>query len=113
MATTNTVQNTLNWCAAYILNRPSSGVAGFANEPALTNANLILSTILSPPFAWQWNRSELTFNTVISQPDYFISVPRFGWLEKATLTLAVATPPTVELQIGTALAASGKPNRPS
>ena len=112
MATTNTIQNTLNWCAAYILNRPSAGVAGFANEPALTNANLIISTILAPPFAWQWNRSELTFQTVINQPDYFISVPRFGWLEKATLTWS-GTPPVIQLQIAAALAASGKPNRPA
>ncbi len=112
MATTNKIQDTLNWCAAYTLNRPSSGVAGVASEPGLTNANLIMSTILAPPFAWQWNRSELTFNTVVGQADYFISVPQFGWLEKATRTLSTAHPPVVELQIAGCLSAAGKQGVP-
>jgi hypothetical protein len=112
-ACTSTILNTINWCAAYVLNRPSSGVAGVTNEPALTNANLILSTILAPPFAWQWNRSVVTFNTVIGQSDYTQSLPTFGWIEKATVEYTIPTnPPIVELEIASLLTASGKPNRP-
>lgn len=113
-ACTNTISNTISWCAAYILNRPSTGVAGIANEPALTNANLIASTILGPPFAWQWNRATTTFSTVIGQSDYTIALPTFGWIEKATLTYTVPNnPQTVEIQVFPLLAASGKPNRPA
>ena len=110
--TSNTIQNTLDWCRAYILNRPSSGVSNIANEPGLTNANLIMSTILSPPFAWQWNRTVKTFSTVAGISDYYISLPDYGWLEKATIYNAAQTPSTVEIQISNVLTASGKQNRP-
>lgn len=30
-------------------------------EPALTNANIVMQTILGPPFTWWWNNKELTF----------------------------------------------------
>lgn len=112
-ACTQTITNTINWAAAYILNRPSSGVASIANEPALTNANLIAATILGPPFAWQWNRAITTFNTVIGTSDYVVSLPTFGYIEKATLTYTIPNnPQIVEIQVSPLLAASGKPNRP-
>jgi hypothetical protein len=112
MATKNTIQGTMNWAAAFILNRPSSGVAGAYQEPGLTIANLIMSTILAPPFAWQWNRSIFNVATTVGQSDYTVSLPNFGWLEKATLSLSGMTPPVVELQISPLIAASGKNNRP-
>lgn len=113
-ACTNTIQSTVNWCLAYTLTRPPTGVAGIANEPALTNANLIAATILGPPFAWQWNRATATFNTVIGMSDYTVSLPNFGYIEKATLTYANPNnPQIVEIQVSPLLAASGKPNRPS
>ena len=87
MATINTVQGTINFCAAFILNRPPMNVAGNYQEPALTLANLIMSTVLGPPFAWQWNRNTATFNaTKILGTDYSVSMTDFGWLEKATVT---------------------------
>ena len=89
MASTTTVkiQDTLNWCFAYILGRVSSGAGGFTNEPGLTNANLILSTILAPPFAWSWNRfTDNSTSTVKGTQDYAVSLQTFGWLEKASLT---------------------------
>ena len=116
MANVNTIAGTLNWCSAFILNRPSTGVAGAYQEPGLTLANLIMSTILAPPFAWQWNRATATTPvTVVGGSDYSVSLPNFGWLEKAVLTYTI--PPTsgntnVELQITTLSALSGKSNRP-
>ena len=117
-ATRNTIAGTLGFCSAFIGNRPSTFVAGAYQEPALTGANLILSTILSPPFAWQWNRTTTPFNLVAGQSDYLVSLPDFGWLEKATIENA-ATPSgqlssaIYELQIATCLAAGSKKNRPS
>ena len=92
MATVNTIQGTINWAAAFILNRPPSGVAGTYQEPAITIANLLLSTILAPPFAWQWNRAVTTVSLTQGTTDYSTSLPNFGWLE--TATVAYVTPPT-------------------
>ena len=113
----NTIQGTVNWCAAYILNRPSSGVAGSLYQPALTNANLILATILAPPFAWQWNRSTTSFPTVVGQSDYTATLDTFGWIEKATIDgsalVPPMNPPIQELTVASLLAVGGKNNRPA
>ena len=92
-ACTKTIQNTLNWALAFILTRPPTGVAGIPNEPALTIANLVASTIISPPFAWQWNRATTSINLTTGTTDYPVALSTFGWLEKATVAY-VATPPT-------------------
>jgi hypothetical protein len=79
------LQQTLNWTGPFINFQPLT-IGG--SEPALSNANLILQTILGPPFAWRWNRAEVSFN--ITQPnvdnglqDYIVAAPRFGFIEKA------------------------------
>lgn len=111
--TLNTIQGTLAWAAAFILNRTSSGVSGNYQEPALTIANLLMSTVLAPPFAWQWNRATTTQLLVIGTSDYSISLPTFGWLESATITNPSAIgPPIVALQINPYFDASGKNNQP-
>ena len=110
--TINTIQGTLNWASAFILNRPSIGVSGTYQEPALTIANLIMSTVLSPPFAWSWNRNTTTFTTVAGTSDYTVAMSDFGWLEKATRSNNALNPPIVELQIVTNLAAAGRQNPP-
>jgi hypothetical protein len=112
MATANTILGTLSWAAASILNRPTQNVAGSYQEPALTNANWIMSTILGPPFAWQWNRGTASFTTNAGQSDYVVNIPTFGWLEKATYSNVNSNPPIVELEISPLLAASGKNNPP-
>lgn len=111
--TVQTIQGTINWCASFILNRPSVNVAGAFQEPALTIANLLLSTILAPPFAWQWNRKITGFSTTVGQTDYTTEVDDFGWLEKATLSLSGMMPSSIiELEIDTSIAASGDQDRP-
>lgn len=112
MATQNTIASTLGWVAGSNLNRPTQNVAGFLYEPALTSANWVMSVILGPPFAWQWNRSTASFTTVAGQSDYQVNLPTYGWLEKATATNSNFTPPVFELQIDTLKAASGKNNVP-
>jgi hypothetical protein len=113
-STTNTVQDTLNWASAFIVQRPSAGVGGFANEPALTTANKILQTILAPPFRFPWNRVEnSTITTSVGVTDYKISIPTFGWLEKATISNLAMTPTTVkEIEVFQVLAVESKQNQP-
>lgn len=84
MATNNNLQGSLNWCGAYINYLPQL-IGG--QEPALSNANLVLQTVLGPPFTWRFNRATFTFNCVVTAPiptqDYIVAVPDFGFLEKA------------------------------
>lgn len=89
MASTITIQQSANWASSFggfkLLN------IGNSLEPAITSANIIIQTILSAPFCWNWNRASTTFNTVIGQQDYAISVPTFGFIEKADYTRSGAT----------------------
>jgi hypothetical protein len=41
-------------------------------EPAFTSANIVLQTILGPPFAWYWNRVVTGFVCVAGQQDYYV-----------------------------------------
>jgi len=117
LATTITIQQSLNWITAFLVQRPTTGVGGNANEPALTSANYIMQTILSAPFRWEWNRLSLpsAITTVIGEADYLVNIPTFGYLEKATVVNPGATgytPPNFELEVYPVLAKDGKNNRP-
>lgn len=57
---------------------------GTNSEPAITIANIILQTILSPPFTWNWNRASTTFLTTAGVQDYAETLSTFGFLEKAS-----------------------------
>ena len=61
---TVTISQTMEWAKKLSFNRLSA--IGNNLEPALTSANMIMQTILGPPFSWWWNNQELTFscNTV-------------------------------------------------
>jgi hypothetical protein len=59
------------------------------NDPAFYCADWVKQMILSPPFAWRWNRTGATtvaptFVTVAGQTDYVVNLPTFGFIEKAT-----------------------------
>jgi hypothetical protein len=117
MASTITIQETINFVLAYIVQRPFTGVAGITDEPGLTSANYLMQTILQPPFCWEWNRNVLAaaITTIAGQSDYSTSIPTFGWLEKATLvnpTAPSGTPPNFELEIFKILSKDGQENRP-
>lgn len=60
--------------------------AGVNNEPAMSIATQIVDTILGPPFVWDFNRNNTTFNLVIGQQDYPQTLTDFGVLEKVSLT---------------------------
>jgi len=114
MASTITINQTLSWVAPFILGRPTKGVLGATNEPALTSANKILQMMLAPPFRWSWNRIQTTFYTIVNQSDYVINVSNWGYLEKATSYNASDTTPTREVEVYQTLAAdtvAGPPQR--
>jgi len=82
-----TLQQSINWAQTFIQYSPIT--AGLGQEPAVSVASMIRSTMLGPPQTWDFNRAEYTFQTVKGQQDYtvlFTAIPDFGYLEKATLT---------------------------
>jgi hypothetical protein len=119
MASTITIQGTINWILAYIVQRPFTGVAGITNEPGLTSANYLMQSILQPPFRWEWNRKKLipAFTCVAGQSDYPVAMADFGWLEKAIITdpsppANSPTGPNYELELSEILGTEGTENRP-
>lgn len=77
MPSTVTLQNTITWSQSFIEQQPTL-INGM--EPALGSANLILQTILGPPFAWPFNRKIVTFTTS-TQDSAQSSLSDFGFLE--------------------------------
>jgi hypothetical protein len=63
---TRKIGDTIAWAKRLCFNH--SPVIGNSLEPALTSANLVMQTVLSPPFLWWWNTLEITFNTSIVAP---------------------------------------------
>lgn len=117
MSSSVTLQNTVNWVKAYVVQRPTTGVAQIVNEPSLTNANYFMQTILQPPFRWEWNRklAAAAITTVAGTSDYSIALADYGWLEKATLinpTPPANTPPNFEVEVFEILSKDGQQNRP-
>ena len=86
-------------------------------EPAITTANVIMQSILGAPFKWEWNRvyAKTAITCVAGTSDYLISLPTFGYLEKAILVNPQATgstPPNQELELYKVLGNDGQRNRP-
>jgi hypothetical protein len=100
MATTITIAGSINWSQAYNGYRPLT--VGVSSEPAITSANLIIQTILAPPFSWAWNRSSATFTTVAGTQDYSQGVASFGFIEKASYKIPSATITNTSLISGVA-----------
>jgi hypothetical protein len=59
MSSTITVQSVINFSSAHTELMPLANVAGFTDEPALSLANDVLGEIMSPPFAWKFNRATM------------------------------------------------------
>lgn len=88
-----TLQDTINWAQTFIEYSPLT--AGTGNEPAISVANMIISTITQAPFTWGWNRAEYDGLTLVGNPtpqqDYEVAIDDFGFLEKVTLIKADGT----------------------
>jgi hypothetical protein len=72
-AITITLAQVIEWSKRFMGNRASA--IGNGLQPAITNANIILQTILGAPFAWRWNRIMTGFYTTAGQQDYYL----FNW----------------------------------
>lgn len=59
LLSTNTILGSMEWAKRFNFNRPSG--IGNRLEPAKTSANIVMQSILSPPFKWWWNNEEWTF----------------------------------------------------
>jgi hypothetical protein len=68
---------------------------GSTLEPALTNANLVLGTMLGPPFVWEWNRTTANFTMNPSQSvptDYPVAIANFGFNESGRIAVPTGAP---------------------
>jgi hypothetical protein len=79
-----TLQQTINWAQTMVQYLPLT--AGLGQEPAVSTASFIRSTIFSAPFTWAFNRKEdSSISLVQGTQDYTWSVTNFGFLEKASI----------------------------
>lgn len=79
MAATITLEQTIQWVQPY-LNWANLAI-GAANEPAISSANLVLQTIVGPPFVWPWNRTTSSFITTGGVQDYTMNIANYGFME--------------------------------
>ena len=117
MATQTTIQNTINWCTAFLRQQPTTGVGQIPGEPTITIVNILMGIILGAPFKWEWNRVYAKKAIIVAQgnSDYQITLPTFGYLEKAILvnpTAAKPDPPNWELELYRVLGNDGQQSRP-
>jgi len=54
-----------------------------------------LTTVLSPPFCWNWNRQNVSFLAATGTQDYAQNVATFGFIEKASYVAAASITNTV------------------
>lgn len=89
MPATQNIQATINWANPFINYLPLT-IGGI--EPALSIANILLQTILGPPFVWRWNRASASFvatqTAQVWNQDYVKALPDFGFIEKAWVVSA-------------------------
>lgn len=81
-SSSKTVLDTIEWIKRFIFLRPMA-IGNFL-EPALTSANIIMQTIVGPPFFWRWNRVTTGFITAVGQQDYTV----FNWKASFEITTA-------------------------
>jgi hypothetical protein len=67
-------------------------------EPALSSAQLVLSTLLGPPLVWPWNRSILAFASGTNQDYQALGLNDWGFLEGGTVQ-PVSGGKSMELQV--------------
>jgi hypothetical protein len=74
MASTITLQSTVNFCATHADLMPLAGVAGYNSEPALSLCNDTLAELMSQPHDWKFNRQDMPmFVTALYQQDYLFA----------------------------------------
>lgn len=82
-SSTITILQSMEWAKKFISNRRTA--LGDYLEPAITSANLVMQTIVGPPFVWRWNRAIKTFTLANGTQDYPQLTSDFGWIEKCSV----------------------------
>jgi hypothetical protein len=100
MANTITIAQSMNWAQSFVGFK--SLAIGASSEPAITSANILIQTILSPPFCWNWNRSSVTLTTTAGTQDYSTAASSFGFIEKASYKIPAAPITNTALTSGVA-----------
>jgi hypothetical protein len=87
MATTSSIKllQTIEWAKKFTFGRRAA--TGNFLEPALTNANIVLQTIVGAPFRWRWNRSVTGFVCTKGQQDYTL----INWAASTQVSLGWMT----------------------
>ena len=82
MASTISLKHTIDLATRYNYNTPILFVN--SGELAYSLGDEVRQFLLAPPFGWRWNRAELPpIVCQAGETDYTVSVPDFGWLERA------------------------------
>jgi hypothetical protein len=64
------------------LNTVFNNTGGWADQPALTIANDVMSELISVRFPWKWNRIKIPpFPLTSYQQDYAMNLTNIGWVE--------------------------------
>lgn len=118
MASTIQLERTILICQQFLRLAPLTFPTNPNNDPAFYCADWTMQMILSPPFAWRWNRTSATvalptFVTVPGQTDYPVNLPTFGWIEKATAYDPNNANSAYELQVGLNTAIETLNNQPT
>ena len=70
-SSTITLNQSCEWAKRFNFGRDFA--FGSALEPALTSANIVMQTVMGPPFAWRWNRVVTGFFTTQGVQDYTLT----------------------------------------
>lgn len=84
MASNIKLQTTIDIAQRYIYKAPLLFVGD--GNLAFSIGDRVRQFMLSPPFAWRWNRGILPpIQCQVGLTDYTVNIPDFGWIEKAWL----------------------------
>ena len=109
MPQTIDLQSSINFVTPILKNQP---LMVSNNEPAQSAANLVLGTMLAPPFKWAFNRQSFNFTiSLLGGTDYTVALPDWGFLE--TQWLADGTGKVYQLGGETSLAKETGLSRPA
>lgn len=118
MASTIELQRTVNLAQSYLRYAPLTFATDATNNLAYSNADWVMQTILTPPFAWRWNRtagtvSAPTFKTVVGVTDYTVAISNFGWIEKAVAYNVADGTAAYEMKVDLVLGSETISNQPT
>ena len=109
MASWRNLQASVSWVLPHLRYQPFS----ISNmQPALDSGNVILQTMLGPPFKWPWNRAAIGFTAQATVQDYKQAVGKFGFLESGVVIDPATSKPT-EISIKNSLELDAEGARPA